>query len=173
MRFDELVQRVQDTEHALELQHAQARTSWRGLRTSWREGWTPTRIMMGGLLSGFLVGRARPMRKVVGLPASRWVQIGTSLWSLAASFKAKDAANTAEHAADDAGVAADIATDTATGTGAAAAGVAGMAPAAGVAGPAPVASPGRPSAPDARRRADPQWQTEPRPAEAATELSER
>src|SRR5690606_5245355 len=60
MRFDELVQRVQDTEHALELQHAQARTSWRGLRTSWREGWTPTRIMMGGLLSGFLVGRARP-----------------------------------------------------------------------------------------------------------------
>lgn len=172
MRFEELVQRVHDTEHALELQRSHTRETWRGLRTSWREGWTPTRIMLAGVLSGFLVGRAQPVRKVVGLPASRWVQIGTSLWSLAASFKAKDAARTAEHAADDAGVAADIATDTATGTDATAA---GMARAAGVAGhgPAPAASPGRPSAPDARRRADPQWQTEPRPAEAATELSER
>ena len=91
MRFDELVQRVHDTEHALVLQRLHTGNKWRGLRTSWREGWTPTRIVLGGLLSGFLVGRVQPVRKVVGLPASRWVQIGTSLWSLAASVKAKDA----------------------------------------------------------------------------------
>lgn len=178
MRFDDLVQRVHDSEHALELQHAHARTSWRGLRTSWREGWTPTRIVLAGLLGGFLVGRAQPVRKVVGLPASRWVQIGTSLWTLAASFKAKDAATTAEAAADDAGVAADVAADTASdagvAVGAAVAGVADVAHAAtGGAGPGVMPADGRPSVSDARRRADPQWQTEPRPAEAATELSER
>ena len=178
MRFDDLVQRVHDTEHALELQRTHTGHSWRGLRTSWREGWTPTRIVLAGLLSGFLVGRVQPVRKVVGLPASRWVQIGTSLWSLAASFKAKDAATTAEAAAGEAGVAAHVAADTAIGNGAAAAaGTADIARAATAAGqnPAPPASPApaRPSAADARRRADPQWQTEPRPAEAATELSER
>ncbi|MGY1411193.1 hypothetical protein ACW5EG_16670 [Luteimonas sp. A611] len=172
MRFDDLVQRVHDTERALELQRSHTRNRWRGLRTSWREGWTPTRIVLAGLLSGFLVGRVQPVRKVVGLPASRWVQIGTSLWTLAASFKAKDAATTAEAAAGEAGVAAHVAADTAIGTGAAvAAGTADIARAASVA--AQSASPVRPSASDSRRRADPQWQTEPRPAEAATELSER
>lgn len=193
MRFEDLIQRVHEREHALELQRSHTRTRWQGLRTSWREGWTPTRIVLGGLLSGFLMGRAQPARRMVGLPASRWVQIGTSLWSLAASFKAKDAATTAEAAADEAGVAADIAADTAIGTGAAAgvaaAGAADIARAAGAratagtsgaagiagAGAAHAASPAseRPSVSDARRRADPQWQTEPRPAEAATELSER
>jgi len=190
MRFDDLVQRVHDSEHALELQRSHTRTTWQGLRTSWREGWTPPRIVLAGLLGGFLVGRAQPVRKVVGLPASRWVQIGTSLWSLAASFKAKDAATTAEAAADEAGVAADVAADTASvaavsnGAGVAAgatsaavaADTSGVARAAGAAAQGSM-SPGsptaRPSATDARRRADPQWQTEPRPAEAATELSER
>ena len=110
MRFDDLVQRVHDTEHALELQRTHTGHSWRGLRTSWREGWTPTRIVLAGLLSGFVVGRVKPWGKVVGLPASRWVQIVTSLgaWRL---VQGKDA-NTADTPRTTPGVLRNIATDT-------------------------------------------------------------
>jgi len=172
MRFKDLVQRVEDNERLLELQRSHAGASWRGLRSSWREGWTPTRILLAGLLSGFLVGRARPVRRIAGLPSTRWVQIATSLWSLGASFRAKDAANTAEAAADDAAVASEVAADTAeaaaTGTGPRAASTADLA--SGAVASAPGHPPGVPEAP---RRVDPQWDSEPRPAEAATELSER
>lgn len=166
MAFDDLIQRVHERELALEQRHAHARASWRGLRNKWREGWSPTRIVLGGMLSGFLVGWARPMRKVTGLPASRWVQIGTSLWTLVASSKAKHAASTAEAAAGTAGVAAQ----TAAGTAEAAAATTNGAAAASGASPVP---PPRPPPAEARRRADPQWEREPRPAEAATEISER
>ncbi|MGJ4803662.1 hypothetical protein [Luteimonas sp. SDU82] len=175
MRFDDLVQRVREREASLEQRHAHARASWQGLRSSWREGWTPTRIVLAGLLTGFATGRVRPVRRVAGLPASRLVQIGTSLWSLAASFKAKDAARTAEVAAGDAGVAAEVAADTA---GVAASATAGGAPEAAAAAAhaqaaAATIAAHRPGVSEARRRADPQWESAPRPAEAATELSER
>ena len=176
MAFDDLVRQVRERELALEQRHADTRASWRGLRGAWREGWTPTRIVLAGMVGGFLVGRARPMRKVAGLPASRWVQIGTSLWSLTASFRAKQAANTAEEAADEAGVAAVVAADTAeVAASEVAASATGTQPAPGTVGAAAVGATDapRPGVSDARRRADPQWDSAPRPAEAATELSER
>ncbi len=176
MAFDDLLRQVRDRDLALEQRHAHARASWRGLRSTWREGWTPTRIVLAGLVGGFLVGRARPMRKVTGLPASRWVQIGTSLWSLTASFRAKQAADTAEVAADEAGVAAEVAADTAEEAATEVAAATGAhpdpAPLAGGAAPG-IADAVRPGVSDARRRVDAQWDTAPRPAEAATEVSER
>lgn len=174
MGFHDLVQRVRERELALEQRHAQASASWQGLRGRWREGWTPTRIVLGGLLGGFVIGWARPVRRVTGLPASRWVQIATSLWSMTASFRAKEAATHAEAAAGEAGAVAETAAETAevaaTATGVADTAAAPAAPAAEAG--APVA-PARPLPSDARRRVDTGWDTEPRPAEAATELSER
>lgn len=174
MGFQDLVQRVRERELALEQRHAEASASWQGLRGRWRAGWTPTRIVLGGLLGGFVIGWARPVRRVTGLPASRWVQIATSLWSMTASFRAKEAATHAEAAAGEAGVAAEVAAETAD-VAAAATGVPGtahVAPASG-AEPTAAAAPARPLPSDAPRRVEAGWETAPRPAEAATEVSER
>lgn len=168
MGFHDLVRRVEDSERALELRRAQAKASWHGLRGSWSKGWTPTRIVLLGLAAGLLVGRARPARALAGLSAARWVQMGTSLWSLGASLRAKDAASSAEHAAGEAAVASSVAAGNTAEVAARVEAASDTRPHHFV--PATGYPPGVPEAP---RRADPQWDSAPRPAEAATELSEQ
>lgn len=168
MGFHDLLRRVEDDERALELRRAQTRASWHGLRGSWRKGWTPTRIVLLGLAAGLVIGRARPARALSGMSAARWVQMGTSLWSLGASLRAKDAATSAEVAADEAAVASEIAAGTTAGV------AAKVEAAVDEHRPfVPSAAGYPPGVPEARRRADPQWESAPRPAEAATELSEQ
>ena len=104
--------------------------SYRHLRNSWREGWTPLRIVAAGLVSGFLVGRAEPLAAVGG---ARWLQMVGAVSSLFASAQATFAAEQAGDAVD---TAEEIATD------------------------------------QAEEAEHPQHATAPRPAEAATELSE-
>ncbi|WP_202843128.1 protein sip-5 [Luteimonas saliphila] len=162
MRFERLRDEVMMAERRLETRHLRAQTNWRVLKTIWRESWTPGRIVAIGLAGGFLFGRARPLKKMGAVSPTRWIQLASAVSGLLATLKAKEAAETAEVAAADAGHAADAADEAADNVEA----VAGAAaPTPGDASPRTVS--------DGRRRADTQWSSEPRPAEAATELSER
>lgn len=162
MNFDQLHRRVSRCEQRVEARGTHAQAQWQALKTRWREGWTPARILGAGLIGGFLFARARPLRTLGAVSGTRWVQLATSLSGLFASLKAATAAATAESAANDAETAADSAADT-------------VEAAVDDAAPAPEADddPVAASVSDGRRRPDPQWERAPHPAEAATELSER
>ena len=99
MSFDALIQKVKQAEVALEAQERAAAADWRQLRVSWGELWTPGRILIAGLASGFLAGKARAFRIAGGGGA---LQLLTALSGLFAAEGAQAAANEAEVAADDA-----------------------------------------------------------------------
>ena len=65
MRFEKLLQHVQRAEQRVELRATHAQLQWATLKQTWREGWTPGRIVIAGLVSGFLAGRAEPLRAIV------------------------------------------------------------------------------------------------------------
>ena len=167
MNFDALKRRVERSERLVEGRIAQASEHRARLGGQWRQAWTPGRIIVIGLVGGFLVARARPMRTLGAVSATRWVQLATSLSGLFAALQAAWAAQTAESAAKDAEGAADTATAVA-GDVAATAGTAP--PMSADTGDAAVELPPVSARP---RRPDPQWDAAPSPAEAATEVSER
>ncbi|HEV7269391.1 hypothetical protein [Pseudoxanthomonas sp.] len=142
MRFEQLQQRVARAEKRVELRSAQSSLYWTILKQSWKEGWTPARIVIAGVVSGFLVGRAEPLRALTG---ARWMQMFTAVSSFLATAQAATAAETAEQAAD---TAQDV-----------------QQQAEGVADDEPMV--------DEAFDEDEIVVTAPRPAEAATELSER
>ena len=151
--FEHLVRKVARAEDVLEMREQRLVDRYRRLGRTWREGWTPIRIIAVGLASGFLVGRAEPLRALTG---ARMLQMVGALSGLFASVQASFAAEQAEEAADTAG---DVATDRAE--------------------EEAVAAPSQQRfeyvRPGARTTATPDevFHTEPRPAEAATEVSER
>lgn len=168
MNFDALRRRVERAEQLVDGRIAQTGAHREALGRRWREAWTPGRILLAGLVGGLLVGRARPMRAFAAVSATRWIQLATSVSGLLASLKAAQSAASAETAASDAETAAADAAGTveaAVGEGVAAE----VAPEAEA--EAEDAAPRTVS--DARRRPDARFESEPRPAEAATELSER
>lgn len=155
MRFELLRQRVERAEQRMERCQHNVDTQWEGLAQAWRSGWSPGRIVVVGLLGGFLAGRAEPMARVGG---ARWLQMLGTVSSMIATVRAaaaEVAAEAAEQAADQAN---DARPDAAP---PAARGDAAPAPAHTV---PPAPTPGQQGA--AQRQA-------PRPAEAATEMSER
>lgn len=99
MSFDALIQKVKQAEVALEAQERQGAADWRQFKASWRAAWTPGRIVSVGLLSGFLIGRAKPLRAVTGGGA---LQMLGALSGLLASGSAQAAAEEAGNAADSA-----------------------------------------------------------------------
>jgi len=143
MRFEKLLQHVQRAEQRVELRATHTQTQWTTLKQAWREGWTPGRILIAGVVSGFLVGRAEPLRTLTG---ARWMQMFSAVSSLLATAQAAAAAEQAEQAADTAQDVQDQAE--------------GMAEA-----EEPLV--------DEAFEDDDIVVTAPRPAEAATELSER
>ncbi len=151
MRFEVLRQRVQRPERRVESSMDRAQMHRQEFGQAWRRGWTPGRIVIAGLLSGFLVGRAEPLSKVGG---TRWLQllgtVSSMLASLQAAAASQEAAETADVAAEEAAAANE---NLAEATGQSAAGA--RASTANV-------PPG-----------DPLRTQAPSPAEAATELSER
>lgn len=169
MNFEGLKQRVERAELLVDGRILQTQACSNRFRQEWRLAWTPGRILIAGVATGFLVGRARPARMLKAVSATRWIQIATSLTGLFASLQAAWAAHNAEDAAQGAEAAAETAADTAE----AVADDVAAAPVA--AGPARVErqDPLPRSVSDGRRRPDPAWDSEPRPAEAATEVSER
>ena len=158
--FEHLIRKVSQAEEALEGHERQVGAQTRRLKQAWKAGWTPARVLSAGLVSGFLVGRAEPLAKVGGV---RWMQMITTLSGLFSSIQAAASASEAGEAADEAGHEAD-----------AAEGAADVA-----------AQTGRDDDGEAPRRVGPadrvraarphtgEWSSEPRPAEAATEVSER
>ena len=96
MSFDQLIHKVTQAEDALEAQERRVAADWRQLKASWRAGWTPGRIVIAGLVSGFLLGRVEPLRAVA--KGSNAMQLITMLSSLFAGGSAHVAASEAEHA---------------------------------------------------------------------------
>lgn len=182
MNFEALKARVERAEALTEGRMLQTQDHYQALRGTWRQAWTPTRILIAGLASGFLVGRTNPertMEKLRVLGGPKWIQLISSASGLVASLQASFAATTAKSAADTADDAAQTADQAAEQAMEATADANTATPAvrpatAGNATPeAAVDASLRPS--DARRRPDPVWDPEapPMPAEAATDLSER
>ena len=95
--FEHLVRKVERAEDVLEMREQRLVDRYRQLGQTWREGWTPVRIVAVGLASGFLVGRAEPLRALTG---ARMLQMVGALSGLFASVQATFAAEQAEQAAD-------------------------------------------------------------------------
>lgn len=161
--FEHLIGKVRHAEDALEShEHAMGEQN-RRLKQAWKAAWTPGRVISAGLVTGFLVGRAEPLAKVGG---ARWMQMITTVSGMFASIQAAVAAGAAEDAAEDAEDA---------GHEAAVAGVAATEAAAAVAPAASAAGSERLGPSERVRSARPhtgEWTSQPRPAEAATEVSE-
>lgn len=108
MSFEQLIAKVEQAERALEAQERRTAAGFRQLASSWRESWTPGRIVIAGAVSGFLVGRARPLRMVDGGNA---LQMIGALAGLFAGGQAQAAADEAEQAAGNAQDAATMETE--------------------------------------------------------------
>ena len=97
MSFDALIQKVKQAEVALETSERRTASRWKELKIVWKEGWTPARIVIAGLASGFMVGRVKPL-KLAG--SGGLLNLVTALSGLLASGSAKAAADEAGQAAD-------------------------------------------------------------------------
>jgi hypothetical protein len=106
MGFKQLLTKVQQAEAALETRERLVADDWRHLKRTWKETWTPARVIVAGLVSGFLVGRAQPLRTVAR--SGQFMQLVTMLSGLFAGGTAKVAAEEAEHAADTAENVAEV-----------------------------------------------------------------
>lgn len=168
MSFEELQAKVERAEAALEARERQTAADFRVFGGIWRSGWTPPRIIIAGLAGGLLAGWVRPGHAIAGAQPARWLQMLGSVAGLVGSVQAAFAAGAAEEAAEDAGAAARDANPAPE-----PAATAAEAPAAPSghrhAAPPPAAAS---HTAERARRPDPAWETPPRPAEAATELSE-
>lgn len=97
MGFDALIEKVRQAETALEAQERRVGADWRQLRGSWQSLWTPGRIVLAGLATGFMVGRAEPFKRAAG---GGVLQLLTALSGMFAGGSAQVAANQAGEAAD-------------------------------------------------------------------------
>lgn len=151
MRFEMLRQRVQRAERRVDASLDRMELHRRQFGEAWRRGWTPGRIVIAGLLSGFLVGRAEPLSKVGG---TRWLQMLGTVSTMLASLRAAAAS-------EEAGESADVAAEQAASANQNVAEATGQAPPVPPTATAPAAPP------------DPLRVRAPAPAEAATDVSER
>lgn len=102
MNFEQLVAKVHQAEDALEARERAFAADWRQLAASWRAAWTPGRIVVAGLASGFVTGRLQPGR-LLARGGGGFLQLLSTLSGLIASGSAQAAAGEAEHAAESAG----------------------------------------------------------------------
>jgi len=100
MSFESLIDKVKQAETALEASERQAGADWRQFKLSWKDAWTPGRIVSIGLVSGFLVGKAEPAKRMVR--GSGALQMLSALAGLFAGGSAQAAAGHAQDAADNA-----------------------------------------------------------------------
>ena len=94
--FEALIEKVTQAEQALESRERLAVSRWDAFKVTWRDSWTPGRIVVAGLASGFIVGRARPLR-VAG--SGGVLNLATALAGIFAGTGAQVAAKQAEDAA--------------------------------------------------------------------------
>lgn len=106
MSFEKLIEKVTQAEDALEAQERRFAADVRQLKRSWRAAWTPGRIVIAGLVTGFVTGRAEPLRSAAR--SGSVVRIVSLLSGLFATATAQAAAGHAEDAAES----AELATET-------------------------------------------------------------
>ena len=109
MSFEKLLKKVEQAENALEAQERRTAADWRQLKRSWKASWTPGRVVLGGLASGFLVGRIEPGKAMAS--GGGVLRMIASLSALLASGQAQAAAGEAEDAAETAGDTAETAAE--------------------------------------------------------------
>ena len=97
MSFNALITKVTQAEQALESRERLTVARWDQLKRTWRESWTPGRIVIAGLASGYLVGRAKPLR-LAG--SGGLLNLVTALSGIFAGTGASVAAEEAGQAAD-------------------------------------------------------------------------
>ena len=100
MSFESLIDKVKQAECALEAQERQTGADWRQFKASWQAAWTPGRIISVGLVSGFLIGKAEPAKRLVR--GGGTLQMLSGLAALFAGGSAQAAAGHADHPADSA-----------------------------------------------------------------------
>lgn len=98
MSFDKLILKVTQAEDALEAHERRVAANLRQLKASWLAGWTPGRIVIAGVVSGFFFGRAEPLKAVA--KGGNAMQVITMLSGLFAGSSAHTASEDAEQAAD-------------------------------------------------------------------------
>lgn len=97
--FHQLIDKVAQAEAALEAEERRVAADWRQLKASWKTGWTPGRIVLAGLVSGFVIGRVEPVK--IGAKGSTIMQMITAVSGLLATAKAQEAATEVEEVARD------------------------------------------------------------------------
>lgn len=104
MSFEALIEKVKQAEGALEARERQGEADWRQFKATWREAWTPGRIVFAGVVSGFLLGRAQPAKHVNAASALRLFSAVSSLFAVSraddTADQAHDAAETAHEATE-------------------------------------------------------------------------
>ncbi|MEO5962171.1 MAG: hypothetical protein ABIO75_05555 [Thermomonas sp.] len=110
MSFEDLIQKVKQAEIALETSERRTVSRWKQLKLVWKENWTPGRIVIAGLASGFLVGRSRPLKLAGSGGVLNLVTALSGLLASSSAHAAADEAGQAANAADSA--AAQVATAT-------------------------------------------------------------
>lgn len=101
MSFEQLIAKVEQAERALEAQERRVSSEFGQLKSNWRVAWTPGRIVIAGAVSGFLVGRARPLRIADGGNVLQMVSTLAGLFAGgSAQVAATEAVQAAEHAED-------------------------------------------------------------------------
>ncbi|MBB1087115.1 hypothetical protein H4F99_01285 [Lysobacter sp. SG-8] len=118
MSFDQLIKKVHQAEDAVEAHERAFSADMRQMKRSWRAMWTPGRLIVAGLVSGFAVGKAQPLS--VAARSGGLLRLVSVASTLFAGTGARQAADDAEDAADMAAHAAR-ASDAATATAATAA----------------------------------------------------
>lgn len=107
MSFEHCIQRVKRAERAADASTRRVADRWQQLRQAWHEAWTPGRIVIAGIASGFVVGRGE-LPKASG---AGFINLVSAVSSLFAVDQAGAAAEVAEDAAGDAQQAVDVAAD--------------------------------------------------------------
>lgn len=174
MNFAQLKRRVERGETLVEGRVRQTGECHARLSRDWRQAWTPLRIVLAGLGTGFIAGRAEPekaLKKLGSISGPRTLQLVSSVAGLVGSVQAAIVAMTANNAAENAEQAADD--DAQAGQHATQPDV----PPSPADPPPDHAAPARPGPETTprqdRRRPDQNWDSQPSPAEAATDVSER
>ena len=97
MKHSELQRRVLAAERRLAERLAESRGHVQTLRHDARVAVTPVRIVLGGLLAGFALGLAAPLKRIAGAP--RLLQVATGILGFVNALRVQDAAVQTEVAA--------------------------------------------------------------------------
>ncbi|MDO5505917.1 MAG: hypothetical protein Q4F49_06470 [Pseudoxanthomonas suwonensis] len=109
MSFEELQSKVEQAEQALEARERSAAADWRQFTASWKEAWTPGRIVLAGLASGFLAGKSRGLQRAGG---DGGLKLLLGMGSLLTAKSAESSADVARNAVRSAETTAEAARET-------------------------------------------------------------